>query len=38
MAAEYFIHRHETDIVSVMRILGAGIAKSCDEQHGSEPL
>ncbi len=34
MAAEYFIRRHETDIVPVMRILGTRIAKTCDEQHG----
>ncbi len=38
MAAEYFIRRHETDIVPVMRIFGARIAKTCNEQHGSEPL
>src|SRR5690606_21663013 len=38
MAAEYFIRRHETDIMPVMHIFGARIAKTCDEQHGSEPL
>ena len=34
MAAEYFIRRHKTDIMPVMRIFGARIAKTCDKQHG----
>src|SRR5690606_4517392 len=36
MTAEYFIRRHETDIMPVLRIFGARIAKSCNEQHGKE--
>ena len=34
MAADDFIHRHESDIVPVVLILCAGISQSYDKPHG----
>src|SRR5690606_28157520 len=37
MAASDRIRRHEADIVAVAGILPAGIAKPCDDKHGTGP-
>jgi hypothetical protein len=34
MAASDRLNRHETDIVSVARVLGTGITKADEKQHG----
>ncbi len=34
MAANNCVRRHKADIVPVLCIFGAGIAKACDKQHG----
>ncbi len=31
------IHGHEADVVTVSRILGAGVTKACDDLHGACP-
>ncbi len=35
MAADERVHRHETDIMPVAGIFRAGIAETCEQEHGS---
>ncbi len=37
MAASDFVRRHKADIVPVVRVRRAGVAETCEDQHGSAP-